>query len=348
MKNTTNLCKIQGYRGGYKWPKLNELHYHLFRRHMDSEHHAGSDVRNCAKCFFKLKSLGHIDASLFPTKPKIILIEGATSRKYKVKEVQNELLGEKQKPEARLKELEAKISKPTERKKQLNMGVCSSLSSTIESFMDGPLIAYDNGTVMNTETGLMWAAKDNGEHIDWQGAKFYCNNYRGGGYKDWRMPTQNELEGLYTPKNQCLSKSIRLTGAWTWASETDGSDAANFRFGLGLPAWTHRSDSGGGRVRPVRSGKRDDYHDNDKLMVIDKLTGLMWAENDNGDNIDWQDAMSYCNNYHGGGYKDWRMPKLNELKVLYKKTIINQRCPVRNLHKKHQSPAAHKAIRRCH
>jgi hypothetical protein len=43
----------------------------------------------------------------------------------------------------------------------------------------------------------MWAAKDNGSPISWPEAKKYCENYRGGGYMDWRMPTQDELAGLY-------------------------------------------------------------------------------------------------------------------------------------------------------
>ena len=62
---------------------------------------------------------------------------------------------------------------------------------------DGNFIAYDNGVVLDTTTNLMWAAKDNGENIDWHDAKKECENYRGGGYTDWRLPTQDELLTLY-------------------------------------------------------------------------------------------------------------------------------------------------------
>jgi tetratricopeptide (TPR) repeat protein len=62
---------------------------------------------------------------------------------------------------------------------------------------DGRFIAYSNGTVLDTQTNLMWAAKDNGSYINWQDAKSYCENFSGGGYTDWRMPKQNELAGLY-------------------------------------------------------------------------------------------------------------------------------------------------------
>ncbi len=69
--------------------------------------------------------------------------------------------------------------------------------NTEEIKRDGKFIAYDDGTVLDTETGLMWAAKDNEEDIDWQNAKNYCESYSGGEYSDWRMPTLDELEGLY-------------------------------------------------------------------------------------------------------------------------------------------------------
>ncbi len=62
---------------------------------------------------------------------------------------------------------------------------------------DGRFIAYDDGTVLDTQTNLMWAAKDNGKKINWADAKKYCESYRGGGYTDWRMPTQDELAGLF-------------------------------------------------------------------------------------------------------------------------------------------------------
>jgi len=62
---------------------------------------------------------------------------------------------------------------------------------------DGQFTSYDDGTVMDTKTNLMWAARDNGIGLSWPGAKTYAGNYRGGGYTDWRLPTPDELKGLY-------------------------------------------------------------------------------------------------------------------------------------------------------
>ena len=54
-----------------------------------------------------------------------------------------------------------------------------------------------NGVVTDTKTGLMWAAHDNGKSIIWLNAKAHCDNYKGGGYTDWRLPTQDEPAELY-------------------------------------------------------------------------------------------------------------------------------------------------------
>ncbi len=119
---------------------------------------------------------------------------------------------------------------------------------------DDRFIAYDDGTVRDTETGLMWAAKDNGEDLDWYDAKKYCKNYTGGGYADWRLPTLDELEGLYKTKTRLIER----TGWWLWSSEykktKDGSLAAFCNFSNGARNWDHPDSSNYGRVLPVRGG----------------------------------------------------------------------------------------------
>jgi hypothetical protein len=134
---------------------------------------------------------------------------------------------------------------------------------------DSRFIAYDNGTVLDTKTNLIWAVRDNGSIINWVDAKYYCENYRGGGYTDWRMPSQDELAGLYdetkTYKSDCgdgndvhlATELIRLRCGWVWASETRGSQAAYFLFYNGKRNWSYsQSDINFNfRALPVRSGK---------------------------------------------------------------------------------------------
>ncbi len=118
---------------------------------------------------------------------------------------------------------------------------------------------HGNGTITDTKTGLMWAAKDNGIPINWIDALSYCQNYRGGGHTDWRMPTLAELENIYDPeaKNKRryhVTKLIKTSAQSLWASDTRGFEAARFNFTYGKVYWLRHTYSGPTRVLPVRSG----------------------------------------------------------------------------------------------
>ena len=140
-------------------------------------------------------------------------------------------------------------------------------AATVETARDGRFVAYDNGTVLDTRTKLMWSAKDNGSDINWVNAKVYCENYRGGGYKDWRMPTLNELEGLYDEIKSrpatCYSGNnihiatelIDISCFCPWTSETSGSDATYFSFSNGIRNWYPQSGDSISRALPVRFSK---------------------------------------------------------------------------------------------
>jgi hypothetical protein len=53
------------------------------------------------------------------------------------------------------------------------------------------------GFWIDSTTGLMWAAKDNGRDINWRNASKYCRDLRLAGYSDWRLASIEELEGIY-------------------------------------------------------------------------------------------------------------------------------------------------------
>ena len=134
---------------------------------------------------------------------------------------------------------------------------------------EGRFIAYDNGTVLDTKTGLMWAARDDGKGIDEQDTMAYFENFRGGGYTDWRMPTVDELEAIYDPdlKNRQgyhVTRLIDITGEWVWCSEgpefvtsfnfKDGSRPLAFFEGPGSGTWysTEEPLPTANRALPVR------------------------------------------------------------------------------------------------
>jgi len=124
---------------------------------------------------------------------------------------------------------------------------------------DGRFFAYDNGAVLDTQTSLMWAAKDNGKDIDWFDAKSYCENYRGGGYSDWRMPTQDEVTGLsgyirayiYRPyiyeRSSKMKPLINISSNCLWTSERYPTPF--FRFSHRLQGQPFAA-----RALPVRGG----------------------------------------------------------------------------------------------
>ena len=88
--------------------------------------------------------------------------------------------------------------------------------------------------VADNETGLTWAAQDNGSDIDWNGARNYCASLGGG----WTLPTVAQLQALYDSSGvltqSCaqwtckVTPLIRLSSCCGWSSEPNGSSEAWF------------------------------------------------------------------------------------------------------------------------
>ena len=60
MKSTTDVCKLPGRFGKYKWPKLEELYRFLFNEEPTDLHSALGDVKTTARCYYKLVKDGLI------------------------------------------------------------------------------------------------------------------------------------------------------------------------------------------------------------------------------------------------------------------------------------------------
>jgi len=127
-------------------------------------------------------------------------------------------------------------------------------------------ISNDNVTVLDTRTGLMWAAHDNGAPATWKEAKKYCEQFTGGGYKDWRMPTVAELKTLYDKhepgyRPECavydwkvyLTSKIHLSGGGVWTSEDHGVEAGCLLFDYGCRTRMFKSVNYIMRALPVRN-----------------------------------------------------------------------------------------------
>ncbi len=119
---------------------------------------------------------------------------------------------------------------------------CADESSTMSSDTDEVEIPE---TVENRSTGLEWLGQDNAAEVNWQEAERFCRGTSRMGKTDWRLPTIDELAGLYDPaaESSCgdsicrVAKPIRLTSAYLWSMSPENSDRRfyfDFRFGTRL------------------------------------------------------------------------------------------------------------------
>jgi hypothetical protein len=126
-------------------------------------------------------------------------------------------------------------------------------------------IAYNDGTVLDSKTQLMWASKSS-VTMSWSNARTYAENYRSGGYTNWRMPTQSELESLYdpwlkSPRGYLLTKYIDIQGCCPWTSDKKPKDTEDlyrvvFDFANGLPYFGTKINDTKSPALPVRSTKQ--------------------------------------------------------------------------------------------
>ena len=128
----------------------------------------------------------------------------------------------------------------------------SSTSDVIKR--DGIYVAYANGIVKDTNTGLEWKAGPD-KDTDWNEAKTWVKslNLDGGG---WRMPSTDELKTLYKKGTGSLNMTplLKTTGLMVWSGETKGSSPARlFDFGFGDGYWSSRDISNLYRAFAVRS-----------------------------------------------------------------------------------------------
>jgi hypothetical protein len=67
----------------------------------------------------------------------------------------------------------------------------------------------------------------------------------------------------------------------------------------------------------------DFIRDNTKLVVNDTKTGLMWQDDAVGSTMTWANAITTCESLTLGGYSDWRLPNIRELKSIVDRTRYN-------------------------
>lgn len=186
-----------------------------------------------------------------------------------------------------------------------------------------------DGTVTDTQTGLMWQKVDAGE-MTWASAVANSPAQTTGGYSDWRLPTPAELFSIFNHNNNPaldLAKFPNTNNAeYWWTSDIYGADATkvwctNAGGGLGPKPVTETISAGGTLrycARYVRGGKPNNGHNyqyNGDGTITDLDTGLMWTQLPAAP-MNWNAALNYAENLSLGGYNDWRLPNVKELQTL--------------------------------
>jgi hypothetical protein len=104
------------------------------------------------------------------------------------------------------------------------------------------------GLIVDLRTELMWAPAPDWD-INWDQADNYAKNLRAGGFSDWRLPSRQELEGLYNPSSSNkVHPAFHVKDMWVWAEELSGS----------LYAWAYCFTSSGIESPEMRS-RHGDY-----------------------------------------------------------------------------------------
>jgi len=69
----------------------------------------------------------------------------------------------------------------------------------------------------------------------------------------------------------------------------------------------------------------DIIRDNSKEIVTDTTTNLQWQDNIDAKTVTktWKEAIDYCKALKLGGYTNWRLPNIKELKSIIDRRYIN-------------------------
>ena len=113
-----------------------------------------------------------------------------------------------------------------------------------------------NGTITDTETGLMWQ-QETLSTMSYDNAVLTCSELDLAGYKDWRCPTISELLTIvdYTRSKPACDPVFKAQSSYYWSSSTYQnlpSHAWTVSFYVGGTNYDYKTD--GYHVRAVRAG----------------------------------------------------------------------------------------------
>jgi hypothetical protein len=188
----------------------------------------------------------------------------------------------------------------------------------------------------------MWQKEYTGSKLSSTQAEDYCSDLMLAGFFDWRVPGDFELMTIVYfgmsvhADNGTYFSNTRTDYPW-WTQAAGNSSSLNtskwqvdFTDGS-LSIATLFAD---GYARCVRNGQHPQriHVDNGNGTITDRTTRLMWQKQDDGGTALWVDAIAACETLSLGGYADWRLPNVKELRSIvdtgtYAPAITNRYFP---------------------
>ncbi|PKL52235.1 MAG: hypothetical protein CVV37_02295 [Nitrospira bacterium HGW-Nitrospira-1] len=174
-----------------------------------------------------------------------------------------------------------------------------------------------DGTVTDNNTFLIWQQGIGNFYGIWDQANAYCMNLSIAGRSDWRLPSKNELASIvdYGKYNPALDASVftHIGSTYHWSSTQDSANAWSVSFGDG--SIQYRPKYGNAAYAKCVRGemKLGDLRYDDKGMLNDLDTGLMWG---GSGRMKWGYALKYCEGLSLAWHTDWRLPNMKELMSL--------------------------------
>jgi hypothetical protein len=175
-------------------------------------------------------------------------------------------------------------------------------------------------TVTDQVTGLVWQKTPDGVARTHSAAATYCADLDLGGQTDWRLPDQRELATIIDHSLNKPAFAAPLEGStgeyWSGAPYLGYADAAWYvHFGYGVSEFNGAAEAKYVRCARGAALAGPSYTVSGEV-VSDAATGRMWERTGSVSAMNWQAALAYCQSSSTGGYTDWRLPDVMELRTL--------------------------------
>lgn len=183
--------------------------------------------------------------------------------------------------------------------------------------------------VKDNNTGLVWDNDHDDLTLTWKDAKEYIaalNDSKYLGRNNWRLPGREEIRSIarYDDVQPAIDTSFFKTkNAYYWTSYTDKAfieNAWGMYFGYGCTYTAPKEKKAhikavSGGADPFLMPSKDRFVKNGDGTITDKLTNLMWMEEETP-LLTQKDALVWLQELDLAGHKDWVMPTLKELATL--------------------------------